>query len=117
MVAEPTWPSLAITPGWSILSHHGLVLFYLATRPDSTMRQISLRLGFTERTVFQIIKDLAAVSMVTVSQVGRSKYYSVNREAHLAHPAVAHLTLGKLLAAIERPRSGDNSADVTHRAG
>src|SRR5436309_541853 len=76
--------------------------FYVASRPDSTMRQIAVRLGFTERTVFQLIKDLVASGMVRVTQAGRSKHYSVVREAHLPHPAVAHLTLGALLSAMER---------------
>ena len=117
MVSEPTWPSLAATPGWSILSHHGLVLFYLASRPEATMRHISLSLGFTERTVFHIIKDLAAAGMVRVGQAGRNKFYSVNREARMLHPSVAHVTLGRLLAVLERPAGPSDSGLESARAG
>jgi predicted DNA-binding transcriptional regulator YafY len=96
-------------PGWSLLSSHGVVLFYLATHPDSTLRDLSQQVGLTERTVYRVIHDLSTADMVHTRKVGRRNSYVVNPEAHFVQPMFAHLQVGALIGALyggrERPAS------------
>ena len=88
--------------GWTIFSSHGLVLVYLAGHPDSTLRAVSDALGFTERQIARLVKDLVASGMVQVSRQGRRHTYSVRRDASLRHPTVSHVTVGRLLGVMGR---------------
>lgn len=97
-----------VAPGgkaWSLLSSHGLVLFFLATHPNATLRDLSGEIGLTERTIHTVITDLVAVGMVHVQRVGRQNIYEVNPEAHFVHPLFAHLRVEAFLAALNG-RSG-----------
>lgn len=87
-------------PVWSLLTAHGLVLFYVALNPDSTVKDVSQRLELTERTIFKVIKDLSGADMLFVRNEGRRKFYSVNPDAHFVHPMFAHLRVGDFLEAL-----------------
>lgn len=87
-------------PTWTLLSPHGLVLFFLAMNPDSTLREMSGRLGLSERTLYTVIKDLSQAHMVGSGRVGRQNSYTVNSDSRFVHPAFAHLRLGDFLAAL-----------------
>ena len=93
-------PAESERPTWSLLTAHGLVLFYVALNPDVTLREVSQRLGLTERTIYSVIKDLSAEEMVYVRKEGRRNFYSVNSDAHFIHPVFAHLRVGLLLDAL-----------------
>jgi hypothetical protein len=67
------------------------------------MRELALKLGLTERTLYTIIKDLAAVDMVRVGRLGRQNTYSVDPAARLVQPLFSHLRLGSFLAALQAP--------------
>ena len=94
-------------PDWTVFSNHGMVLFYVATNPAATLREISDALGITERQVSRIVGHLAGAGMVRVERQGRSNRYAVDPEARLRHPTLAHVPLGPLIAAIASvpPRS------------
>lgn len=85
---------------WSVFSSHGLVLLYLAGHPESTLRVVSDALGFTERQIARIVKDLVAAGMVAVDRHGRRHTYVVRADAALRHPSVRHVTVGRVLAAM-----------------
>jgi len=91
---------------WSLFSSHGLVLVCLAGEPDATLRAVSARLGLTERQVGRIVKDLAAAGMVRVERRGRRNTYAVTPEARLRHPALAHVPLDRVIAAVAVPSAG-----------
>ncbi len=84
-------------PAWNLLTAHGLVLFYVGMRPDSTLRDLSQQLGLTERRIYTVIKDLSGADMVFVRKEGRRNYYTVNADAHFVHPVFAHLRVGTFL--------------------
>jgi DNA-binding transcriptional ArsR family regulator len=86
---------------WRLLSRHGFVLFFLALKPDSTMREMSLTLSMTERTLYSVIKDLSDAGMVRVSRVGRTNSYSVNGDAHFIDPMFAHLRVSMAIDALK----------------
>ena len=102
---EGTKPSPA--PHWSLLSPHGLVLFFLAMNEDSTLREIAQRVGVTERTVYTVIRDLSRADMVRTARAGRRNSYTVNGEAHFVHPIFAHLRIGNFLDTLKPPTSQD----------
>ena len=44
---------------WTLMATHGIVLFFIVSTPDPTMRQMSEALGLTERRVAQVVRELA----------------------------------------------------------
>lgn len=82
---------------WTLITSHGLVLFYLAARPDATMRELSRIVGITERQVARIIRDLADAEMISVRRIGRRNNYAVNMEARFPHPSLAHMPVRDVL--------------------
>lgn len=74
--------------------------------PNLTLKQISEQLGLTERTLYNIIKDLAGADMVRVQRVGRRNLYTLNPDARFIHPPFSHLSLGSVLDALKPPGHG-----------
>jgi hypothetical protein len=79
---------------WNLMATHGIVLFYIAANPDSTMRQMSEALSLTERRIAQVVRDLADAELIWVTRHGRRNSYTVNASAHFQHPTLSHVTLG-----------------------
>jgi hypothetical protein len=79
---------------WNLMATHGIVLFYIAANPDSTMRQMSEALSLTERRIAQVVRDLADAELIWVKRNGRRNSYIVNGEARFQHPTLSHITLG-----------------------
>ena len=102
------------TPGWTFLSNHGHVLVCIAEDPDLRLRDISARVGITERAVFSIVNDLETEGYLTRIHVGRRNRYELNRERPLRHPVEARHTIGALLGILAAPASG--SAAEPHAA-
>ncbi len=82
---------------WNLMATHGIVLFYIAANPESTMRQMSEALSLTERRIAQVVRDLAEAELLTVVRNGRRNSYSVNPHAGFRHPTLSHITLGKFV--------------------
>jgi DNA-binding IclR family transcriptional regulator len=91
------------TRDWALVSSHGLVLACLAAEPDATLRAVAARLGLTERQVGRLVRDLAAAGLLRVERRGRRNRYAVDPAARLRHPTLAHVPLGRLLAALAAP--------------
>jgi hypothetical protein len=87
-----------------------MVIVLLALNPNLTIREVSLRLSLTDRTVYSIIRDLASADMVRVQRVGRNNTYSVNRDARLVNPMFAHVQLGRFLDLLRPPGRRRRSA-------
>jgi DNA-binding MarR family transcriptional regulator len=85
---------------WSLFSSHGLVLLYLAAHPAATLRAASDALGLTERHVARVLKELEAARLLTVTRQGGRNAYTVDPTAQLRHPALAHIPLARLVAAL-----------------
>ena len=82
---------------WNLMATHGIVLFYIAANPDSTMRQMSEALSLTERRIAQVVRDLADAELLNVKRNGRRNSYSVNPDAGFRHPTLSHITVGKFV--------------------
>ena len=85
---------------WNLMATHGIVLFYIAANPDSTMRQMSEALNLTERRIAQVVRDLADAKYLSVTRNGRRNSYSVNPNSQFRHPTLSHITLGRFVEMI-----------------
>jgi hypothetical protein len=82
---------------WNLMTSHGLVLFYLAAHPDSTMRQTAEAIDLTERRVNGVIRDLEAVGLITSARSGRRNVYKVDRKACFRHSTLASVPLTAII--------------------
>lgn len=82
---------------WTLLTSHGHVLFFLASRPDATMREVAYELGLSERRVAGVIKDLTEARMIRSSRAGVHKHYEINQDANFRHPTLSHIRLSDVL--------------------
>ncbi|WP_425272332.1 helix-turn-helix transcriptional regulator [Mycolicibacterium aubagnense] len=86
--------------GWTFLTNHGHVLLCLAHAGSLTARELSLRIGITERSVQAILADLIADGYLHKTKVGRRNDYAVNVSGRLRHPLEADHTVGELIKAL-----------------
>jgi hypothetical protein len=89
-----------MSKNWTLMATHGVVLFYIAGNPDSTMRQMSDSLAVTERRISQIVRDLSDAKLIEVKRCGRRNTYTVNRDSHFLHPYIAHVPLARVVQAL-----------------
>lgn len=85
---------------WRLFCSHGTVLFFIASHPGCTMREIAEALSLTQRTVWGLIGDLRRADLLLVTRRGRHHHYSVNPAGRFPDPIISHLTLGQALEAI-----------------
>lgn len=83
--------------GWTFLTNHAHVLLCLAHAGSLTARELSLRIGITERSVQAILADLIADGYLDKTKVGRRNDYTVNLSGRLRHPLEAAHTVGELI--------------------
>ncbi|MEM9825279.1 MAG: helix-turn-helix domain-containing protein [Planctomycetota bacterium] len=82
---------------WTFLTNHAHVLIVLSAEPRLTLREVSARVGITERAVQRIVHELEADGFLSREKVGRTNHYQVNKTEPLRHPIEAHRTIGDLL--------------------
>jgi MarR family len=71
---------------WTLLTGHGHVLVAIAREPEARLRDISARIGLTERAVQMIVADLVAAGYLVRHRAGRRNYYTVNTDSPFRHP-------------------------------
>lgn len=85
------------TRGWTFLTNHAHALLCLAHQESLTTRDLSLRIGITERAVQAILADLVAEGYLTKTKMGRRNSYTVNPNGRLRHPLESGHTVGELI--------------------
>jgi DNA-binding transcriptional ArsR family regulator len=68
---------------WGFLTTQALILIHVTQHPRSTVREIALNVGVTERAAHAALQDLRETGIVERQRDGRRNYHSVNFE-HLA---------------------------------
>ena len=76
------------------------MLVALAKNPNQSLREVSLQVGITERSVQRIVTDLEEAGYLEVKKVGRNNEYSIRHKARLRHPLEQHCEVGDLLKLI-----------------
>jgi DNA-binding transcriptional ArsR family regulator len=82
---------------WTLLTGHGHVLVEIARNPTARIRDISVAVDLTERTVQVIVADLEAAGYLTRTRTGRRTLYSVNRDHLFRHTAQEGHRVGPFL--------------------
>lgn len=85
---------------WTFITHHAAVLVLMANHPRITARELSSRVGVTERTVRTIISELEQDGYVTKKHEGRSVNYTVNPNRSLRHLSQNDKVVGQLLSVL-----------------
>jgi DNA-binding MarR family transcriptional regulator len=88
---------------WTFFTNHGLVLLALAQDPRARLRDITDRVGITERAVRRIIGELVEGGYVSRSREGRRNIYVVHGERPLRHPMESHQNVAAMLAGLVDP--------------
>ena len=82
---------------WTFLTNHTQVLLCIAQDVDTTLRDVSIKVGITERAAQRIVADLVDAEIIDRRRVGRRNHYLVNRDAAMRHAAHANHQIGPLL--------------------
>lgn len=82
---------------WTFFSNHAHVLFLISDHEMVTARELSVKIGITERSVLKIIQDLHAEGFISVEKQGRNNLYRVNTSKRLRHPVESHVEVGHLI--------------------
>jgi predicted ArsR family transcriptional regulator len=84
-------------PGWKFLTNHAMVLCLIAQQPRITAREISLKIGITEKATRNIINDLEADGYITKNREGRRIRYSFDPSMPLRSETQQDKAIGDLL--------------------
>lgn len=90
----------APSSAWTFLTNHAHVLLCLSENPELSLRDVSLRVGITERSVQRIVSELEEDGYLLRERVGRSNRYAIKRAKKLRHPIESHCTIGDLIAMV-----------------
>lgn len=87
---------------WTFLTNHAHVLLIPSQDPSIVLREVAVRVGFTERAVQRIVADLEEDCFIEREKIGRKNHYRVLRNKNLRHPIEAHRTIGDLIYLINQ---------------
>lgn len=68
---------------WGFLTTHALILIHVTQHPRSTVREIALAVGLTERAAHSALQDLREAGIIDRLREGRRNSHTVNFD-HLA---------------------------------
>lgn len=94
---------------WTFFTNHGHVLICLAFDHDITVRELSRKVGITERAVLRIIGELEAGGVVVRTREGRRNHYIINPDEPLRHPLEDHCKVGDLIGMVVEGREDISS--------
>jgi predicted transcriptional regulator len=81
------------------------VLLAIAQDPRARLRDITARVGITERAVRRIIDDLVEGGYVSRHREGRRNAYVIHGSRPLRHPMEQHKDVRAMLAGLAPPLS------------
>ena len=87
---------------WRFVTNHAHVLECIYADPEIRLREVAGRVGITERTAAQIVRDLEQAGYLTKTRRGRRNSYEVHDDLPLRHPMHRHRTVGDLIRFLER---------------
>jgi len=66
------------TRRWGFLTTHALIVIHVTQHPRSTVRQIAVAVGVTERAAYATLQDLREAGIIDRQRDGRRNHHSVN---------------------------------------
>jgi DNA-binding Lrp family transcriptional regulator len=97
-------------PRWAFLTNHAQVLVCIADEPGVRLRDISERVGITERAAHRIVAELADAGYISRKRMGRRNAYVIHTDIPLPDSLARKKNVGDLLAILARPRESTPSA-------
>ena len=88
------------THRWKFLTNHAQVLACIAHDPGVLLREISERVGITERAAHRIVVELAAAGYITRKRNGRRNQYTIQSGLPLPDRVTKERNVGDLLAVL-----------------
>jgi DNA-binding IclR family transcriptional regulator len=88
------------SPQWRFLTNHAGVLVCIADDPGVLLREISERVGITERAAHRIVAELADAGYITRERVGRRNRYTIQSGLPLPDRLVRVKRVGDLLSVL-----------------
>ncbi len=70
---------------WGFLTNHAHVLMQIARNPRSTLREIALATGITERAAISVLHDLRNAGIVASERKGRQNVNRIDFQMLAAH--------------------------------
>jgi predicted transcriptional regulator len=86
---------------WTFLTNHGHIILYLSKYPHATVREISDKVGITERAVLKIIADLVSDNYIEIVKNGRNNTYSINTDKNLRHELEKQCQLNQFIKLVK----------------
>jgi DNA-binding Lrp family transcriptional regulator len=90
-------------PRWTFLTNHAQVLVCIAEEPGVRLRDISERVGITERAAHRIVGELVDAGYITRKRTGRRNAYLIHTDVPLPDALARDQRVGALLAILARP--------------
>jgi hypothetical protein len=88
---------------WGFLTNHARVLVCIADEPGVRLRDISDRVGITERAAHRIVAELADAGYITRRRTGRRNAYLIHPERPLPDAFAREQKVGDLLSVLASP--------------
>lgn len=85
---------------WNFFTNYGHVLFVLAQNADITIREVSIKVGITERRAQKIISQLIEDGYLKATKVGRNNRYKIVGRKKLKHPVEDRCSISDLIEII-----------------
>lgn len=83
--------------GWTFLTNHSHVLVCLSRDEATTVRNLALQVGITERSVQRILSELEQEGVIKRIREGRRNRYEIDFDFRLRHPLESEHTVRELL--------------------
>jgi hypothetical protein len=99
-------------PRWRFLTNHAQVLVCIADDPGVLLRQISERVGITERAAHRIVTELADAGYITRERNGRRNQYTIQSSLPLPDRSVRVKRVGDLLTILAGKTDAPEDAPV-----
>jgi hypothetical protein len=90
-------------PRWAFLTNHAQVLVCIADEPGLRLRDISERVGITERAAHRIVAELSDAGYITPQRTGRRNTYVIHADVPLPDRLARNQKVGDLLAVLLGP--------------
>ena len=102
-------------PTWRFLTNHALVLLHVAQHPNSTLREIALAAGITERAALSILRALEEDGLISRRKEGRRNRYRVDFQAVMEYQLRGPFSVVELAEALmalaQRLQEGDGQEE------
>jgi DNA-binding MarR family transcriptional regulator len=85
---------------WYLMSRHGAVLFFIASRPGCTIGEMAEGFGRTQRTIWSVVMDLQRAGMLQIQRQGRRHHYRINPDARFELPSAGEFPLRVLVGTL-----------------